>query len=204
MTLWKFLFLGQGTEFGADFQHLCQSRGILQNSVVERHVALFKMAFECSLEAPTTEAEVNELIDFTFAELNRRARRVGFSPRYRVFGRQLRLLPSLLEDDFTDLDMIAQDATHEMRRSEAMRMAAAHRRVVDADHRAMSTTLHSRQRKPQRVLLAGETVFYTDGRMELKDGVDLVCASVKNRSLDETRPHGCTCGTACTSAITHR
>ena len=33
------------------------------------------MAFEkaCSLQAPTTEAEVNELIDFTFAELNRRA-----------------------------------------------------------------------------------------------------------------------------------
>ena len=73
--------MDQGTEFGADFQHLCQSRGILpvvtdlettwQNSVVERHGALFIMAFEkaCSLEAPTTEAEVNELIDFTFAKL---------------------------------------------------------------------------------------------------------------------------------------
>ena len=70
------LIMDQGTEFGADFQHLCQSRGILpvvtdlqtpwQNSVVERHGALFKMAFEkaCSQEAPTTEAEVNELIDF--------------------------------------------------------------------------------------------------------------------------------------------
>ena len=70
--------MDQGTEFGADFQHLCQSRGILpvvtdletpwQNSVVERHGALFKMAFEkaCSLEALTTEAEVNEFIDFTF------------------------------------------------------------------------------------------------------------------------------------------
>ena len=66
------LIMDQGTEFGADFQHLCQSRGILpvvtdletpwQHSVVERHGALFKMAFEkaCSLEAPTTEAEVDE------------------------------------------------------------------------------------------------------------------------------------------------
>ena len=72
------LIMDQGTEFGADFQHLCQSRCILpvvtdletpwQNSVVERHG--FEKA--CSLEAPTTEAEVNELIDFTFAELNRR------------------------------------------------------------------------------------------------------------------------------------
>ena len=66
--------MDQGTEFGADFRHLCQSRCILpvvtnsetpwQNSVVQRHGALFKMAFEksCSLEAPTTEAEVNELL----------------------------------------------------------------------------------------------------------------------------------------------
>ena len=68
------LIMDHGTEFGADFHHLCQSRCILpvvtdvetpwQNSVVERHGALFKMAFEkvCSLETPTTEAEVNELI----------------------------------------------------------------------------------------------------------------------------------------------
>ena len=74
----------------------------VQNSVVERHGALFKMAFEkaCSLEAPTTEAEVNELIDFTFAELNRRGGRAGFSPGQRVFGRQIRLPSSLLEDKF--------------------------------------------------------------------------------------------------------
>ena len=164
------LIMDQGTEFGADFQHLCQSRGILpvvtvletpwQNSVVERHGALFKMAFEkaCSLEAPTTEAEVNELIDFTFAELNRRVGRAGFSPGQRVFGRQLRLPSGLLEDDFIDPNMIAQDATHEMRRSEAMRMAAAHGCVVAADRRAMSTASHRRQRKPQRVLVAGELV----------------------------------------------
>ena len=138
------LIMDQGTEFGADFQHLCQSWGILpvvtdletpwQNSVVDRHGALFKMAFEkaCSLEAPTTEAEVNELIDFTFAELNRRVGRAGFSPVQRVFGRQLRLPSSLLEDDFIDFYMIAQDANHEMRRSEAMRMAAR-RRPSDVD-----------------------------------------------------------------------
>ena len=132
-----------------------------QNSVVERHGALTKMAFEkaCSLEAPTTEAEVNELIDFTFAELNRRVRRAGFSPSQRVFGRQLRLPSSLLEDDFIDLYMIAQDATYEMRRSEAMRMAAARGCVVAADRRAMSTASHGRQRKPQRVLVAGVHVF---------------------------------------------
>ena len=113
----------------------------------------------CSLEAPTTEAEVNELIDFTFAELNRRVGRAGFSPGQEVFGRQLRLPSSLLEDDFIDPYLIAQDATHEMRRSEAMRMAAAHGCVVAADRRAMSTASHSRQRKPQRALVAGEPVF---------------------------------------------
>ena len=138
------VIMDQSTEFGADFQHLCQSRCILpvvtdletpwQNSVVERHGALFKMAFEkaCSLEAPTTEAEVNELIDFTFAELNRRVGRAGFSPGQGVFGRQLRLPSSLLKDDFIDPYMISQDATHEMRRSEAMRMAPGPPSNVDS------------------------------------------------------------------------
>ena len=49
--------------------------------------------------------------------------------------------------------MISQDATHEMR------MAAAHGCVVAADRRAMPTASHSRQRKAQRVLVAGEPVF---------------------------------------------
>ena len=81
----------------------------MAKSVVERHRALFKMAFEkaCSLEAPTTEAEVNELIDFTCAERHRRVGRARFSPGHRVFGRQIRLPSSLLEDDFMDPYMIA-------------------------------------------------------------------------------------------------
>ena len=147
--------MDQGTEFGADFQHLCQSRGNLSSRDME----------PCSRwhsrkrSLPTTEAEVNELIDFTFAELNRRVGRAGFSPGQRVFGRQLRLPSSSLEDDFIDPYTIVQDATHEMRRSEALRMAAAHVCVVAADRRATSTASHSRQRKPQRVLVAGEPVF---------------------------------------------
>ena len=99
------------------------------------------------------------MIDFPFAELNRRVGRAGFSPGQRVFGRQPRLPSSLLEDDFIDPYMIAQDATHEMRRSEAMQMAAAHGYVVAADRRAMSAASHIRQRKPRRVLVAGERVF---------------------------------------------
>ena len=149
--------MDQGTEFGADFQQLCESRSILpvvtdletlwQNSVVERDGALFKMAFEkaCSLEVPTTEAGVNE----PFAELYRRVGRAGFSPGQRVFGRRLRLPSSLLEDDFIDPCTIVQDANHGMRRSEAMRMAAAHGCVVAADRRAMTTAAHSRRQKPE-------------------------------------------------------
>ena len=38
-------------------------------------------------------------------------------------------------------------------------MAAAHGCVVAGDRRAMSTASHSRQRKPQRALVAGEPVF---------------------------------------------
>ena len=105
------LIMDQGTEFGHDSQHLRQYRDTLlvvtdpetpwSNPVVERHEALFKMALEkaCSLEAPTTEAEVDELIDFTFAELKRRVERAGFSTSQRASGRQLRLPSSLLEGD---------------------------------------------------------------------------------------------------------
>ena len=176
-----------------------------QNSVVERHGALFKMAFEkaCSLEAPTTEAEVNELIDFTFGRTQPTSGTCcGFSPSQRVFGPQLRLPSSLLEDDFIDPNLIAQDTTHETRRREAMRLAAAHGYAVAADRRAMSTASHCRQRKPQRALVAGEPVFIHRG----KDGArgwcgPGVCVLTENRSLDETRQYGCTCGTARISAI---
>ena len=84
-------------------------------------------------------------------------------------------------------------------------MAAAHGCVVAADRRAMSTASHSRQRKPQRALVAGDPSSHIDGMMELKNGVDLACASrLKNGSLDETRQCGFTCGTARTSATAHR
>ena len=93
------LIMDQGTEFGADFQHVCQSRGILLVVTdLETLVAKFRRRATwspCSKwhsrkravwKAPTTEAEVNELIDFTFAEFNRRVGRAGFSPVHQVFG----------------------------------------------------------------------------------------------------------------------
>ena len=45
------------------------------------------MAFEkaCSLETPTTEVEVNELIDFTFAERNRRVGTCWIFTRSSIF-----------------------------------------------------------------------------------------------------------------------
>ena len=59
-----------------------------QNSVVERHGALFKMAFEkaCSLEAPTTEAEVNESVDTATVLAQTLGRYGSFNhgPGYRV------------------------------------------------------------------------------------------------------------------------
>ena len=63
--------LAQGTEFGADCQQLCQSRGILpvvtdletpwQNAVLERHGALFKMAFEKSVQSRSSDDGTDRL-----------------------------------------------------------------------------------------------------------------------------------------------
>ena len=96
---------------------------------------------------------------------------MDFRPVIEFLGRQLRLPSSLLEDDFIDPYLIAQDATHEMRRREAVRMAAAQGCVVAADRRAMSTASRSRQRKPQRALVAGEPVFIH----RRKDGAQGLC-----------------------------
>ena len=59
------LIMDQGTEFGADFQHLCQSRGILlvvtdleipwQNFVVERHGALFRSGIRESVQSGSSD-----------------------------------------------------------------------------------------------------------------------------------------------------
>ena len=171
--------MDQGTEFGADLQQLCQSRGISpvvtdletpwQNSVVERHGSLYKMAPEKarSLEPPATEAEIDEHSIDVWDALDLR-------PANEFFGRQLRLPSSLLEDDFIDPNMIAQNANHEMRRSEAMRMAAAHECVVA---RAMTTAAIVDVENHSWCWWLENPCSYTDGRMEPKDGVDLACAS---------------------------
>ena len=76
------------------------------------------------LEAPTSEGEVNR--HYVCRTQSTCGTRWIFARPTRVFGRQLRLPSSLLEDDFIDPYTIVQDATHEMRRSDALRMAAAH------------------------------------------------------------------------------
>ena len=81
------LIMDQGREFDADFQHLCQSRDILpvvtdletpwKNSVVERW-SPFQNGVRESVQSGSSDdggPSVNELIDFTFAELNRRVER---------------------------------------------------------------------------------------------------------------------------------
>ena len=80
--------LPAATEFGNALAKLCRrdTNGTVQDGLREA----------CSLEAPTLEAETDELIDFAFADLNRRVWLAGFSPGQRVFGRQLRHPSSLL------------------------------------------------------------------------------------------------------------
>ena len=78
-------------------------------------------------------------------------------------------------DDFVGPCTIVQDANHEMRRSEAMRMAAAHGCSVAAD---------SRRRKPQRALVAGEPVFIH----RRKDGAQGWCGRGVSVLGEEPKP----------------
>ena len=175
-----------------------------QNAVVERHGALFKMACDkaCSLvEAPSTEAEVDEMIDHPFAEFNRRVGRSGFSPGQRVFGRQLRLPSSLLEDDFIDpihdrARRQPRDAAERGHADDSCLRMRRRRRSPSGVHGSTHSTLKT------TAGISGWRArlhLQTEGRTP-KDGADLACAScVENRSLDGTRQSGCTCGTVCTA-----
>ena len=145
------LVMDRGTEFGADFQHLCQYRDTLlvvtdpetpwSIPIVESHEALFKMTFEkaCSLEAPTTEAEVDELIAFTFAELNRLVERAGFSTSQRASGRQLRLPSSLLEGDASSAGRQWREAAKRGHGSRP-KMRSRRRQQGDDDSRSQQPT----------------------------------------------------------------
>ena len=68
----------------------------------------------------------------------------------------MRLPRSLLEDDYLDPHLVAQDSTYETHGREAMRLAAARGRI--ADLRAISAAEHSRQRTPLRPMQRGEPV----------------------------------------------
>ena len=87
---------------------------------------------------------------------------LDFRPANEFFGRQLRFLSSLLEDDFIDPNLIAHDVMHEMRRSEAS---------------------HCRQRKPQR-LVAGEPIF----KHRRKDGAQGWCGPCVCVLSEEPKP----------------
>ena len=100
------LIMNWGTEFGAALQHLCQYR---------------ILPVVTDLETPWQNS------------VDRRVRRAGFSTGQRASGRQLRLPFSLLEGDAIDPYTIVEDDHHEMRRSEIVRVAAAHGCVVAAD-----------------------------------------------------------------------
>ena len=131
--------MDQGTEFGSDFQHLCQYKGILpvvtdmetpwQNSVVER---------ACSLEAPTTEAEVDDLIDSRFAELNRQVGRAGFSLVQPVFGRKFDNRRGCSRTTSSTPNRTPKDA---------------------ADSKVTTTAVRNQRRKAKWALVAGESVL---------------------------------------------
>ena len=160
------LIMDRGTEFGADFQHLCQYRVFLlvvtdpetpwSNPVVERHEALFKMSREkpCSLEAPTTEAEVDELIDFTFAELIDGWNALDFQPVNERPDDSFDFRPAC-----SRAMQSVQDDNRERRRSEVMRIAAGQGCAVAADSKVTTTAVGSRRRGPQSAMVTGETVF---------------------------------------------
>ena len=197
------LITDQGTEFRADFLQMCHFTGILY-VVTDSEAPLASHCrggawstpqdFEkaCSLEAPTAEAEVDQRIDLTFAELNRRV------------GRQLRLPSSLHEDDIIDPYTIAQDARDVAERGRAdgscTRMRRRRRSPSGVHSSPLSTSktaagiggrrtrlhLQTEGRSPRmvrtwRVRLGWRTKTWTE-RNRLGAGAELLATNTCNRT----------------------
>ena len=97
-------------------------------------------------ETPTTKAEVGGIVDFTFAELNRRVGRADFAPRQSLGGgRDCHTVCCKVIIWMSEWYREIQ--RENWRRSEAVRMAAGGGCTAAADLCAVSTAAHSRLRK---------------------------------------------------------
>ena len=134
------------------------------------------MAFEkaCSSETPTTEAEFDGLMVYTLAELNSRVRLVGFALGQRVVERHTRLPHSLLEDNYLIPQLVAQESTNEMCRSEAVDALGV---LIDEPSQPPHTA--DKGNRSDQLNQVNQGTF-TKGAMEHKDGAVLasVCSAV--------------------------
>mgnify|MGYP005693850643 CR=1 FL=1 len=117
---------------------------------------LEKIVAECAV---TTEEEFELALAQALDVRNRYANRSGFSAHQRVFGSSLRLLGSLVSDDFVDRFALSEDPSTEFRRSAEIRAAAQDAYFKNADKGAVNRAARGRSRVPPRDIQEGQIVY---------------------------------------------
>ena len=168
------VFTDGGTEFDKDVQQGFEEDGVYtektaayspwQAGYVERHGGIWKSVFMRAWEdcIPTCKREVDELVDSVNQSKNSMMRKHGYSPAQHVFGCDLRIPNSLLDDQpnlVFNSGVVHGD--HDMIRSNEIRVAA--RRALaelDSDQKVRRALEHRPRTMRSQDLAVGDYVYY--------------------------------------------
>ena len=167
------LIMDQGREFfGEEFSQRIMEMGTMvhftdtnspwQNGRTEKAGGIFKEKLAMVLDE--TSAMTLEDLDMCIKEVqiarNRYFSKSGFSPYQRAFGVNPRLPGSLMSDDFLNPELLQVSASADMRKSWAIREAAAIAWMKQQDIEAVRRSVKAKTRSSDlKELAVGEWVF---------------------------------------------
>ena len=163
----------EGLEYDGSYVSKIASEAPWQNGRCERHGGLWKDVFQKGFEGcqPRNKYEVNELIDKTNQAKNSMVRKHGYAPYQHVFGNDLRVPQSLLEEHGNThylSGMLHGVSTYQ--RAQEIRQAARKAMVAmdDVEHVIKAV---QRQSRPERgPCLVGDFIYYWRKGREAKHG----------------------------------
>lgn len=134
------------------------------NGLCEKHGGLWKSIFYKAAEdcQPRSRCEFNELFDKVTQSKNSMMRKHGFSPYQHVFGCDLRIPQTILEEGCENVPYMSGviHGVESYQRSQQIRQAARKALVAqDDEDRLRAATLH-RTREIQRDFEVGDFVFF--------------------------------------------
>lgn len=134
-----------------------------QNGLAERHGGIWKDIFQKSFEEcqPRNKHEINELCDKVCESKNCMIRKHGFSPMQHVFGCELRIPYSLIDEGNSltfkhNLLMGVESHT----RAQEIRQSARRAMIVMDDQENVRKAIHRQSRPDKKPFEVGDYIYY--------------------------------------------